>query len=98
MNKARVLIGEDDPRARESLRALLEEEGYCVESAADGIAVSKCLENSRFDAVLLDVRMPGRDGLALLREIREQPKSPAVLVMTAYGSSSVAIWSACRPS
>jgi two-component system response regulator AtoC len=91
MLKAKVLIGEDDPHARESLRALLEEEGYGVVSASDGIEVSNHIHETEFDAVLLDVRMPGRDGLALLQEIQELPRPPAVLVMTAYGSSSVAI-------
>ena len=71
--KSRVLIGEDDTRARDSLHALLEEEGYHVESASDGVEVSQLLQTSEFDAALLDVRMPGKDGLALLREIRELP-------------------------
>lgn len=88
---ARILIGEDDMRARESLRALLQEEGYCVETASDGVQASQRLREAEFDAVLLDVRMPGKDGLALLREIRERPMPPAVLVMTAYGNSAVAI-------
>lgn len=89
--KAKILIGEDDTRARDSLRALLEDEGFSVETASDGIEVSQRLQESEFDAVLLDVRMPGKDGLSLLRQIREEPRPPAVLVMTAYGSSAVAI-------
>jgi two-component system response regulator AtoC len=89
--KAKILIGEDDARARDSLRALLEDEDFSVETACDGVEVSERLQESEFDAVLLDVRMPGKDGLSLLREIREKPKPPAVLVMTAYGNSAVAI-------
>jgi two-component system response regulator AtoC len=91
MLKGKVLIGEDDLHARDSLRALLQEEGYQVETACDGLEVSERIQGDEFDAVLLDVRMPGRDGLTLLQEIREQARPPAVLVMTAYGSSSVAI-------
>jgi two-component system response regulator AtoC len=89
--QARILIGEDDARARDSLRALLTEEGYRVETARDGLEASQRLREAEFDAVLLDVRMPGKDGLCLLREIREQPRPPAVLVMTAYGNSGLAI-------
>jgi two-component system response regulator AtoC len=89
--RARVLVAEDDARARESLRALLEEEGYQVELAADGEAASALLQRQSFDAVLADVRMPGKDGLSLLREIRRQPTPPAVLVMTAFGNSAIAI-------
>ena len=89
--EAKILIGEDDGRARDSLRALLTEEGYRVETASDGVEASQRLRESEFDAVLLDVRMPGKDGLSLLREIREQPRPPAVLIMTAYGNSGLAI-------
>ena len=85
------MIGEDDDRARDSLRALLTDEGYRVQTARDGTEVSQLLKEAEFDAVLLDVRMPGKDGLSLLREIREQPRPPAVLIMTAYGNSGLAI-------
>ena len=85
------MIGEDDDRARDSLRALLTDEGYRVQTARDGAEVSRLLKEAEFDAVLLDVRMPGKDGLSLLREIREQPRPPAVLIMTAYGNSGLAI-------
>ena len=73
------MIGEDDDRARDSLRALLTDEGYRVQTARDGTEISRLLKEAEFDAVLLDVRMPGKDGLSLLREIREQPRPPAVL-------------------
>src|SRR5688500_4961528 len=89
--KATVLIAEDDSRARDSLRALLVDEGYCVQTAADGIEAAAMIAQSEFDAALLDVRMPGRDGLGVLREIREHARPPAVLIMTAYGTSALAI-------
>jgi two-component system response regulator AtoC len=89
--QASILIGEDDDRARDSLRALLSDEGYRVQTARDGTEVSQRLKEAEFDAVLLDVRMPGKDGLSLLREIREQPRPPVVLIMTAYGNSGLAI-------
>ena len=85
------MIGEDDDRARDSLSALLTDEGYRVQTARDGAEISRLLQEAEFDAVLLDVRMPGKDGLSLLREIREQPRPPAVLIMTAYGNSGLAI-------
>ncbi len=86
-----VLIAEDEPQARESLRALLEEEGYRVWCAADGNQASELLRQQPGDAALIDIRMPGKDGLALLAELREQAAPPAVLIMTAFGSSDVAI-------
>ncbi|MGH9674362.1 MAG: sigma-54-dependent transcriptional regulator [Bryobacteraceae bacterium] len=89
--RAKILVAEDDPRARDALGAMLKDEGYDVEIASGGLEASELLRESEFDAALLDVRMPGRDGLALLREVRQRPAAPAVLVMTAYGSSAVAI-------
>jgi DNA-binding NtrC family response regulator len=89
--QSRILVAEDDPRARESLTALLAEEGYSVEAVEDGRQASRLLGEEHFDAALLDVRMPGKDGLAVLRELHARRHPPAVLVMTAYGNSSVAI-------
>ena len=91
MKKAHVLIVEDDIRARETLQALLEEEHYQVDAACDGTEATEALQRSNYDAVLLDIRMPGRDGLTILRDLREHPAAPAILVMTAFGSSDVAI-------
>ncbi|MCZ2073799.1 MAG: sigma-54 dependent transcriptional regulator [Bryobacterales bacterium] len=91
MSGGRVLVAEDDARARDALVALLEEEGYDVECTADGMAAGDRVAAGNFDAVLLDVRMPGKDGLSLLREWRDWNCAPAVLVMTAYGTSAVAI-------
>ena len=86
-----VLVAEDETQARESLRALLEDEGYRVVCAADGRQASELLRREAVDAALLDLRMPGKDGLTLLGELREQASPPAVLIMTAYGSSDAAI-------
>lgn len=89
--KARVLVAEDEAQARESLRALLEEEGYEVLTAGDGAETLRLLGEQAVDALLLDIRLPVKDGLAVLRELRQEASPPAVLVMTAYGSSAVAI-------
>ncbi|MCS6951337.1 MAG: sigma-54 dependent transcriptional regulator [Bryobacterales bacterium] len=91
IRKARVLVAEDEVQARESLRALLEEEGYEVVTAADGAEALRLTAEQAVDAILLDIRLPGKDGLAVLRELRNESLPPAVLVMTAYGSSAVAI-------
>jgi DNA-binding NtrC family response regulator len=89
--KASVLIAEDEPQARESLRALLEDEGYSVLCAPDGVEASRILSQSAVEAALVDIRMPLKDGLTLLRELKESPAPPAVLIMTAYGTSAAAI-------
>ncbi len=86
-----ILIAEDEQPARESLRALLEDEGYRVICAGDGEQAARILATTTVEAALIDIRMPGKDGLALMRELRDHPDPPAVLIMTAYGTSTVAI-------
>jgi len=90
-SKASILIAEDESQARESLRALLEDEGYKVFCAPDGMEASRVLNQSTVEAALIDIRMPFKDGLALLRELKDHPAPPAVLIMTAYGTSAAAI-------
>jgi DNA-binding NtrC family response regulator len=89
--KASVLVAEDEERARTALCALLEEEGYVVTAAPDGAEAVRLLEAGAFDAAVLDLRMPGMDGLEILRRLRNQENPPTVLLMTAYGSSGAAI-------
>ena len=88
---ASVLIAEDEPTAREALRELLEDEGYRVITTARGDEALELLTDMRVEAAVLDVRMPGRDGLSILRELQHHENAPALLVMTAYGTSSIAI-------
>jgi two-component system, NtrC family, response regulator AtoC len=89
--KASILIAEDEAQARESLRALLEDEGYQVVCASDGMEASEILNRTAVEAALVDIRMPVKDGLTLLRELKDHPAPPAILIMTAYGTSAAAI-------
>lgn len=86
-----VLVAEDDAQARKTLCALLEEEGFGVIAASNGCEALDIIGSHPLEAVVLDVRMPHMDGLTVLREMRNLPRPPAVLVMTAYGNSSTAI-------
>ncbi len=91
MPKRRVFIVED----RESLRGLLEkaltQEGYEVESAADGESGIRRLKERPFDLVLTDLKLPGASGLEVLAASRaEQPATP-VVVMTAHGTVGAAV-------
>ena len=95
-NSVQILVAEDDGQARKALTALLEDEGYQVTAVADGAAARSLLETPSgepipFDALLLDIRMPKLDGMRLLRLLQDRDDAPAVLVMTAYGASSIAI-------
>ena len=86
----RILIADDEAPARARLRALLEELGHevCAE-APDGLCVERFLRDEKPDAVLLDIEMPGADGLSLARRMeQEYPNVPVVLV-TAHAEHAV---------
>ena len=91
----RILIADDESPARARLRGLVEELGHevCAE-AADGLAVERLLRDVHPDAMLLDIEMPGMDGLTLARRMEaEHPEVPVVLV-TAHAGHAVAAFDA----
>jgi CheY-like chemotaxis protein len=79
----RILVVDDDRTTLRMLRLQLEAAGHEVETAGDGAAGLAKLNRSRFDVVLLDVWMPGMDGLEVLSRLRGAPSRPRVIVMTA---------------
>ncbi len=83
----RVLLVDDDRRLYELLDRYLGENGVTVEHAADGGRGLAALEQGAFDAVLLDVMMPGMDGLATLKRIRAKSHVP-VIMLTARGDET----------
>ena len=84
---ARILIVDDDTAFRESLAETLQSLGHDPVEAGGGEAALQCLRRDRFDAVFLDHRMPGMDGLQTLSALRAQSaRLPPVIVLTAYAS------------
>ena len=88
---ARILVVDDEELARESLADLLGKEGHDVVMAGDGHDAERIARQQRTDLILLDLRLPGIDGLSLLRRLRELPNAPSIILMTAYGTSDTAI-------
>ncbi|HEV8245271.1 MAG TPA: sigma-54 dependent transcriptional regulator, partial [Polyangiaceae bacterium] len=89
--KGRVLIVDDEANARTALTELLRDENLQVESAADGFKALPKLEEFAPEVLLTDLRMPGMDGLELMRRAQELDPETAVVVMTAYGAVDTAI-------
>jgi CheY-like chemotaxis protein/anti-sigma regulatory factor (Ser/Thr protein kinase) len=79
----RILVVDDDRTTRDLIRFQLKSAGYAVEAAVDGAAALDRIRRHRFDLVLLDVWMPGMDGLEVLTRLRDEPVPPKVVVMTA---------------
>ena len=85
MNKdVRILVVDDEERIRRLLKMYLERENYIIDEAEDGnIALNKALTND-YDIILLDLMMPGKDGIEVCRELREKKLTP-VIMLTAKG-------------
>jgi DNA-binding NtrC family response regulator len=86
-----VLIIDDEAAIRESLQTLLELEGYQVECAPTGEAGLTRLGERSFDLVLLDLALPGRDGMDLLAELHVHDPELAIIMITAYGTVENAV-------
>jgi two-component system, OmpR family, response regulator len=84
VTSGRVLIVEDDRQVRETVAEYLASHGYEVSQAADGVAMRETLKRAIPELVLLDVRLPGEDGLALARWLRER-HDLAIIMVTAAG-------------
>ena len=88
----RILIADDDPGIRGLLCDVFEEEGYTAEPAEHGGEVlAKLTKNHSYDLLIMDVRMPGQDGLTVLEQLRKNGITIPVIMMTAHGTSSTAI-------
>jgi DNA-binding NtrC family response regulator len=89
--KIKIIVVDDELSVRESVRGWLQQDGYQVETAASGLeALAKNAEN-RFDIMIIDVKMPEMDGLALLKKIKETDPDIAVVIMTAHGAIQDAV-------
>lgn len=81
----RILVVDDEETAREELGEALRDAGHTVTGVGDAEAARRCLERESFDVCISDIRLPGADGISLLREIKAQSPGTAVLLITAYG-------------
>ncbi len=86
-----VLIIDDEAEIRESLQTLLEMEGFAVETAANGEAGLQRIGEHPFDLVLLDLALPGRNGMEIMAEIRAHESRLPVIMITAYGTVENAV-------
>ena len=79
----RILLIEDDSSLSEALAAILENSDYQVEVASDGLEGLSCALNGNFDAIILDIMLPGMNGFEVLSEIRARGVATPVMLLTA---------------
>ena len=82
----RLLFVEDEPDLREVLKKQLQGSGYSVDACGDGLEALDYLQLTAYDAVILDIMLPGVDGLSVLKKMRNDGDKTPVLLLTARGS------------
>jgi CheY-like chemotaxis protein len=85
MEQTRILLVDDEEHIRLLFKEELEEEGYGIGLASDGFEALDILKTERFDLVVLDIKMPGMDGIQTLNEIKKLNKDQRVILCSAYG-------------
>lgn len=79
----KMLCVDDDIELRSNLSAQFTDEDFLVDVAEDGDIALEMIENNQYDIVLLDLKMPRMDGMAVLRELKKSLKAPHVIMLTA---------------
>jgi two-component system phosphate regulon response regulator OmpR len=82
---SKVLVVDDDPRLRDLLRRYLTDNGFTVYTAESGQAMNKLWLRERFDVLILDLMLPGEDGLSILRRLRGANETTPIIMLTAKG-------------
>src|SRR5258705_9866916 len=91
MPAGRILIADDEDSLRWVLEKGFRGAGYQVTAVKDGTAALREVEGGPFDLILLDIRMPGIDGLSLLKQVRAGRPDAQVVIMTAHGTMETAV-------
>ncbi len=91
-NLAKILVVDDEENIRKSLRMILEYEGYTMIEAADGEEALEIVEETvGLDLILLDVQLPGKDGLEIMTELKQRPYSPEIIMISGHGTIQTAV-------
>jgi CheY-like chemotaxis protein len=85
MEGIKILLVDDEEHIRLLFKEELEEEGYSIDIASNGFEALQKLKDRRFDLVVLDIKMPGMDGIQTLNEIKKVNKDQRVILCSAYG-------------
>src|SRR3954470_3618628 len=84
-SKTRIIVVDDDARLRELLNRYLSEQGFSVRAVADATEMNRWLARERFDLMVLDLMLPGEDGLSICRRLRGLGDQMAIIMLTAKG-------------
>ena len=86
-----ILIVDDEPGIRDTLRGVMEDEGFSADAVATGEECLAAVERRAYGCILLDVWLPGIDGLETLRRLREAGSEAAVVIISGHGNVETAV-------
>ncbi|MDQ3474259.1 MAG: sigma-54-dependent Fis family transcriptional regulator, partial [Acidobacteriota bacterium] len=86
-----ILIVDDERGIRDTLRAVMADEGFAIDAVASGEECLKAVERRAYDCILLDVWLPGIDGLETLKQLREAGADAAVVIISGHGNVETAV-------
>jgi len=91
MKRVRVLLADDEVDFTDTTKTLLENRGYDVTAVNSGDSAIISLGQERYDVMVLDLKMPGRDGISTLKEIKKLQLHTQILVLTGHGAIDTAL-------
>ena len=86
-----ILVVDDDKSVRTTFSSVLRKEGYRVTAVENGYEAIKAIDEESFDLALVDLRMPGLDGIEVLEKIKSRRPQTRVIIFTGYGSITTAV-------
>lgn len=89
--RSKLLVVDDEPSVRTSLEGILEQEGHLVTTAASGEEALAAMDGDVFDLILVDLKMPGIDGLEVMAAAKRMMPDAVVIILTAYGTVDSAV-------
>lgn len=91
MNPASVLIVEDDTKLRNALKEIMTREGYAVDATESGDIAVSMIKDTVYDLVITDLKLPGMDGMDVLRAVQKLARYTSVIIVTAYATVDTAV-------
>lgn len=82
---SKIIVLDDDMRLRELLKRYLSEQGFSVEAVADANSLERAMSRERYDILVLDLMLPGQDGLSICRQLRSKNNTIPIIMLTAMG-------------